>query len=116
MNVTVKLFAGLRERAGWSERAVDAASVADVWPSLDLGEEPAGLLYAVNHEYAELDRQLADGDEVARSSRPSQAARSGWSMARSTSQRPWSRGRGRAGRCDRHLPWHGSRASHVAGR
>ncbi|HKF14012.1 MAG TPA: molybdenum cofactor biosynthesis protein MoaE [Gaiellaceae bacterium] len=65
MTVYVRLFAGLRERAGWSEREVDAASVEDVWPALELGEEPAGLLYAVNQEYAEKDRALSDGDEVA---------------------------------------------------
>jgi len=63
--VTVKLFAGLRERAGWSRREVDAATVADVWRALELGDEPAGLLYAVNKEYATPDRALADGDEVA---------------------------------------------------
>jgi molybdopterin synthase catalytic subunit len=63
--VTVRLFAGLRERAGWSRREVDAATVADVWPTLGLGDEPAGLLYAVNKEYAERDRALAPGDEVA---------------------------------------------------
>jgi molybdopterin synthase catalytic subunit len=63
--VTVRLFAGLRERAGWSRREVDAATVADVWAALDLGDEPAGLLYAVNKEYASSDRALADGDEVA---------------------------------------------------
>jgi molybdopterin synthase catalytic subunit len=66
MAVTVKLFAGLRERAGWSERELDGVErVADVWPALDLGAEPAGLLYAVNMEYAERERELADGDEVA---------------------------------------------------
>jgi molybdopterin synthase catalytic subunit/molybdopterin converting factor small subunit len=63
--VIVKLFAGLRERAGWSEREIDAATVADVWPALGLGDEPEGLLYAVNHEYAERERELAEGDEVA---------------------------------------------------
>jgi MoaE-MoaD fusion protein len=63
--VTVRLFAGLRERAGWSQREVVAATVADVWRALELGEEPAGLLYAVNKEYATPDRELADGDEVA---------------------------------------------------
>src|SRR3954470_24867114 len=64
--VRVRLFAGLRERAGWSERELDgAATVGDVWPALGLGEEPAGLLYAVHKEYAERDRELADGDEVA---------------------------------------------------
>ena len=66
MRVSVKLFAGLRERAGWSEREVEAVDrVADVWPALDLGDEPAGLLYAVNKEYATLDRALEDGDEIA---------------------------------------------------
>jgi molybdopterin synthase catalytic subunit/molybdopterin converting factor small subunit len=65
VSVRVRLFAGLRERAGWSQRDVDAASVADVWSALGLGEEPEGLLYAVNKEYATRDRALADGDEVA---------------------------------------------------
>jgi len=64
--VHVRLFAGLRERAGWKEREVDGvARVGDVWAKLDLGEEPAGLLYAVNKAYADRDRQLVDGDEVA---------------------------------------------------
>ena len=30
-----------------------------------LGDEPEGLLYAVNHEYASRERELGDGDEVA---------------------------------------------------
>ena len=63
--VVVRVFAGLRERAGWSSREIEAASVADVWPALGLGDEPAGLLYAVNKQYAPRDRELADGDEVA---------------------------------------------------
>jgi molybdopterin synthase catalytic subunit len=61
----VRLFAGLRERAGWSQREIDAATIADVWSALELGDEPAGLLYAVNKEYATRERALADGDEVA---------------------------------------------------
>ncbi|NUR77394.1 MAG: hypothetical protein HOQ28_14055 [Thermoleophilia bacterium] len=65
MTVRVRLFAGLRERAGWSQRDVDAATVGDVWNALELGTEPDGLLYAVNKEYATRDRALADGDEVA---------------------------------------------------
>ena len=66
MAVHVRLFAGLRERAGWKERQVDGvARVGDVWAKLNLGEEPAGLLYAVNKAYADRDRQLVDGDEVA---------------------------------------------------
>jgi MoaE-MoaD fusion protein len=61
----VRLFAGLRERAGWSTREVEATTVAEVWRALDLGDEPGGLLYAVNQEYAEPSTPLADGDEVA---------------------------------------------------
>jgi molybdopterin synthase catalytic subunit len=65
VTVRVRLFAGLRERAGWSQREVEAATVADVWPALGLGEEPVGLLYAVNRSYADRAAVLADGDEVA---------------------------------------------------
>ena len=65
MTITVRLFAGLREQAGWSTRELEAARVADVWPALGLGIEPEGLLYAVNREYAERERELHDGDEVA---------------------------------------------------
>ena len=68
MQVSVRLFAGVRERAGSARRALelpDGATVADVWPRLELGDEPTGLLYAVNREYAAADAALADGDEVA---------------------------------------------------
>ena len=65
MTVVVRLFAGLRERAGWSSREIEAATVDDVWPALGLGDEPEGLLYAVNREYAERGRELREGDEVA---------------------------------------------------
>jgi molybdopterin synthase catalytic subunit len=68
VRVTVKLFAGLRERAGTGERELelpDGARVADVWAPLELGEQPPGLLYAVNKAYAEPARPLAEGDEVA---------------------------------------------------
>jgi molybdopterin synthase catalytic subunit len=65
VTVVVRLFAGLREQAGWSRRELDVATLADVWPALGLGDEPEGLLYAVNREYAEPGRELHDGDEVA---------------------------------------------------
>ncbi len=65
MTVTVRLFAGLRERAGWSRREIEAATVGDVWSALQLGDEPDGLLYAVNKTYAPPETALADGDEVA---------------------------------------------------
>jgi molybdopterin synthase catalytic subunit len=66
--VTVKLFAALREQAGTRERLLelaDGARIADVWPALALGDEPASLLYARNRTYAGRDDALADGDEVA---------------------------------------------------
>ena len=68
MRIAVRLFAGLRERAG--TRAVDVelpdgALLADVWPVLALGDEPAGLLLAVNHAYAGRDTVLREGDVVA---------------------------------------------------
>ena len=68
VQITVRLFAGLRERAGDARRTLElpeGATVADVWAPLALGTEPAGLLYAVNKEYAAASTGLADGDEVA---------------------------------------------------
>ena len=56
--------AGGTRRAGARARRTGAAP-RDVWPALELGDEPAGLLYAVNREYAEPRPGLADGDEVA---------------------------------------------------
>jgi MoaE-MoaD fusion protein len=66
VRVTVRLFAGLRERAGQARVELeDVARVEDIWPRLDLGDEPPGLLYALNREYVERGQELADGDEVA---------------------------------------------------
>ena len=69
MRVVVRLFAGLRERAGTGERHLDLANGAtarDVWPPLGLGDEPEGLLYAVNRQYADPDTELVEGAEGAR--------------------------------------------------
>jgi MoaE-MoaD fusion protein len=68
MQVSIRLFAGLRERAGTGARTLeltDGATLGDVWPALGLGTEPSGLLYAVNKHYAETGTTLAEGDEVA---------------------------------------------------
>jgi molybdopterin synthase catalytic subunit len=66
VRVTVRLFAGLRERAGKGRLELDDVErVSDVWGRLGLGDEPGGLLYAVNREYVGRDAALADGDEVA---------------------------------------------------
>jgi molybdopterin synthase catalytic subunit/molybdopterin converting factor small subunit len=68
MRVTVRLFAGLRERAGTGRRDVDlgeGARVEDVWRALELGDEPTGLVFAVNRAYVGRGQALAEGDEVA---------------------------------------------------
>src|SRR4051812_25384666 len=66
MRVTVRLFAGLRERAGRARLELDdVARLEGVWPALGLSDEPPGLLYAVNREYVARGDELADGDEVA---------------------------------------------------
>lgn len=66
--VDVRLFAALRERAGVGSRTVtlpDGACAGDIWPALDLGDEPPGIAIAVNRAYADRSQVLADGDEVA---------------------------------------------------
>jgi molybdopterin synthase catalytic subunit/molybdopterin converting factor small subunit len=68
MRVTVRLFAGLREHAGTGRRDVDlgdGARVDDVWRALELGDEPTGLVFAVNRAYVRRGQALAEGDEVA---------------------------------------------------
>jgi len=68
MNVRVRLFAGLRERAGTGAVEVDVpegATVGDVWPLLALGNEPGGLLYARNRVYVERSEVVHPGDELA---------------------------------------------------
>jgi molybdopterin synthase catalytic subunit len=68
VHVHVRLFAALRERAGSGSVDVElpeGAVLGDVWPVLGLGEEPDGLLYALNRAYAEPSTRLAAGDEVA---------------------------------------------------
>src|SRR5919106_1421605 len=68
VNVRGRLFAALRERAGAGSVEVDlpdGAVVGDVWPALALGDEPPGLLFAVNRDYTDRRAALAPGDEVA---------------------------------------------------
>jgi molybdopterin synthase catalytic subunit/molybdopterin converting factor small subunit len=68
MRIPVRLFAGLRELAGTRLIEVDlpeGATAADVWPALGLGDEPAGLLLAVNRSYVSRDVVLGEEDEVA---------------------------------------------------
>jgi molybdopterin synthase catalytic subunit len=68
MKVAVRLFAGLRERAGRSEIELelpDGALVSDALAAV--GDLAAGvpLVMAVNREYAAAEHPLAPGDELA---------------------------------------------------
>lgn len=69
MTIQVKYFASLRDRLGRGEdqlRVDETVTVADVWrqlwPDMPL---PANTLVAVNHEYADPDQSVRNGDEVA---------------------------------------------------
>jgi molybdopterin converting factor subunit 1 len=69
MNVTVRLFAALREQAGTSQVELElpeGAQVSDVWSALGLGgKEPGSLAFALNRAYADREDALHEGDEVA---------------------------------------------------
>jgi MoaE-MoaD fusion protein len=72
MRVSVRLFAGLRERAGTDRLEVelpDGARVADVLAAMagtPVGElRPRECVVAVNREYATADEPVQAGDEVA---------------------------------------------------
>ncbi len=77
VTVTVRLFASLRERAGWTERCVPLGGAgalltpAGLWRQLDLGEvspegePPVPVRVAVNRAFASLHQPLRPGDEVA---------------------------------------------------
>src|SRR2546423_15662396 len=68
MEVTVRLFAMLRERAGASEVTLelpDGARVSDALAELRDIAEGLPLVMAVNREYAAEDQVLDAGDELA---------------------------------------------------
>jgi MoaE-MoaD fusion protein len=68
MEVTVRLFAMLRERAGAGEVTLElpeGARVEDVLERLGEMAEGLPLVMAVNREYAPADRVLDPGDELA---------------------------------------------------
>jgi MoaE-MoaD fusion protein len=68
MEVTVRLFAMLRERAGQPELTLDlpdGARVGDALAQLQGLAEGVPLVMAVNREYADEERVLDPGDELA---------------------------------------------------
>lgn len=70
MAIHVRYFASLRERMGRASDILGAEpgilTVADVWARTSGRRElPDNTLVAVNMEYANLDHEVRDGDEVA---------------------------------------------------
>jgi MoaE-MoaD fusion protein len=66
MLVSVRLFAGLRERAGSAHVEVELpepATVADLLAAMELA--PRSCVAAINREYAGPEARIAPGDEVA---------------------------------------------------
>lgn len=66
MVVSVRLFAGLRERAGSSHVDVElpeGATVADLLAAMELG--PRSCVAAINREYADARTPIGPGDEIA---------------------------------------------------
>jgi molybdopterin converting factor subunit 1 len=64
--VTVRLFAGLRERAGSDRVQVelpDGARVADLLAAMEVA--PRSCVVAINREYADAEAPVHEGDEVA---------------------------------------------------
>jgi len=69
MHVYVRFFASLRESLGRDEARIDLpadARVADAWAAAT-GQTalPAGVLCAINHDYAAPTAAVQPGDEVA---------------------------------------------------
>jgi molybdopterin converting factor subunit 1 len=73
MKITLRLFAGLRERAGVSQLAIELPPGANAGAARDslLREYPnltallARAAIAVNRNYSSLEIELHDGDELA---------------------------------------------------
>jgi len=69
MKVKVRLFASLREEVGIKETEVEldeGATAAGLWRQVVADKDmPAGVMTAVNLDYAQPDTELNDGDEVA---------------------------------------------------
>ena len=81
MQVTVRLFAQLRERAGATELSIELPDGALVSDAIDeLGDLAGGLpvVMAVNREYADGDSPLAPGDELALIPPVSGGSSEGW--------------------------------------
>ena len=68
--IRIRLFASLREQAGWAERDWPAASAANLtprqlWQALALPGQLSDLRIAINQQFAAADTPLLPGDELA---------------------------------------------------
>ena len=71
--IRIRLFAGLREQAGWAERHWPTAADDDatpitprqLWPLLQLPGALSGVRIAINRQFASADTALQAGDELA---------------------------------------------------
>lgn len=72
MQVNVRLFAILRQQAGWRERTLElsqGATIEDAWQALvalapELAKSREVVRFARNREYTGADTRLEDGDEL----------------------------------------------------
>ena len=68
ITIKVRFFASLRESVGLDEvdmEWADTQTPHSIWTQLTTESQPNNLLCAINQEYATLDSDLNDGDEVA---------------------------------------------------
>mgnify|MGYP001464341441 CR=1 FL=1 len=73
MDVTIRLFAGLREKAGTSKLTLSVPKGTNVQQllslvqaeKLELEGATKGVLVAVNHEYASADTVITESDDLA---------------------------------------------------
>jgi len=72
--IRIRLFAALREQAGWAERDWPLSSSTqqgtsptprDLWKALQLPGDLGDVRVAINHQFAEADTALHAGDELA---------------------------------------------------
>lgn len=73
--IRIRLFAALREQAGWAERdwpfndhippQAAPPTPRDLWETLQLPGALGDVRVAINHQFAEADTALQAGDELA---------------------------------------------------
>ena len=68
MAIHVRFFASLRERIGHASLSIESEGITtarEVWASISDLKPDEEMLIAINKHYADLDRGVTDGDEVA---------------------------------------------------